>query len=156
MEDLKPTATDRIRHMMRWTKTNRWSLRRNLQTAKPAGAYRAAHQIGGYFPAEKSANRDGNRAQGGTYRGAGKILGNCGRREAPTLVFRWSYGDGTYEDGAEVAHAYTQPGAYTVRLKVSAVGGVASEQTFAIVVKGVIPTKFDLSHNRRYREAVAP
>jgi PKD repeat protein len=70
----------------------------------------------------------------------------------PALTYHWDFGDGTSEDGAQVKHAFTHPAAYTIRLKVEGVDGVASEQSFSITVSGEMKTDFDLPKNLRYVE----
>src|SRR5208283_5347809 len=70
----------------------------------------------------------------------------------PAITYHWDFGDGTSEDGARVNHAFTQPAAYTVRVKVEGVDGVSTEQTFPITVSGEMRTDFDLPKNRRFVE----
>lgn len=50
------------------------------------------------------------------------------------LTYRWTFGDGTSEQGRQVAHAWTQPGTYPVTLTVSDARGRTDEATTTIRV----------------------
>ena len=85
--------------------------------------------------------------------GAAVMFSAAARAEGvPAITYRWDFGDGTSEEGAEVNHAFTAAASYTVRLKVDGADGVASEQTFPITVSGEMKADFDLPNNRRYVE----
>jgi hypothetical protein len=74
----------------------------------------------------------------------------------PAVAYHWDFGDGTSEDGAQVKHAFTHPAAFTIRLKVEGVDGVAAEQSFPVAVSGEMKTDFDLPKNQRYVEKNTP
>jgi len=73
----------------------------------------------------------------------------------PAIAYHWDFGDGTTEDAAQVNHAFTEEGSYTVRLNVDGVDGIAAEQSFTIGVNGMMNWQFDLPNNRRYLEKEA-
>ncbi|MGO8787026.1 MAG: PKD domain-containing protein [Terriglobia bacterium] len=70
----------------------------------------------------------------------------------PAIAYHWDFGDGTTEDAAQVNHAFTEEGSYTIQLKVDGVDGIAAERTFTIGVNGMMNWQFDLPNNRRYVE----
>ena len=72
--------------------------------------------------------------------------------DVPAIGYHWDFGDGTRDKGAQVTHAFTQPGSYRIRLNVEGVDGEASEQTFSVTVSGELRQGFDLPNNRRYIE----
>lgn len=55
------------------------------------------------------------------------------------LTYAWSFGDGATATGAEVSHTYTQDGAYTVRLVVTDVLGLADTVVTTATVANVAP-----------------
>jgi len=62
-------------------------------------------------------------------------------RGVPALSYRWDFGDGTFDIGQRVGHAYTRPGDYTARLVVEGIDGAPATRTVPISVRGqlVIP-----------------
>jgi alpha-galactosidase len=60
----------------------------------------------------------------------------------PVLAYRWDFGDGTRSDGAEVSHAYTHAGEYSVHLVASGLDGVPFEKSISLQVEGRIDTRF--------------
>ena len=68
----------------------------------------------------------------------------------PAISYHWNFGDGTEATGADVSHAYTLAGSYTVTLVVTGVEGLATRKTFPLKVGGSANTLFHLSRNRRY------
>jgi alpha-galactosidase len=85
-----------------------------------------------------------------------KLSAAAKAESVPAISYHWDFGDGTTQDGAQVKHAFTEPAAYTVRLKVEGVDGVAAEQTFHITVSGMMNWQFDLPNNRRFVEKHTP
>jgi alpha-galactosidase len=70
--------------------------------------------------------------------------------ENPALLFRWDFGDGVQTEGDRVAHAWTEPGEYAVR--VTALGLDANaEQKCTVQVKGYLPTVFAPGQSQRYQ-----
>jgi len=76
-----------------------------------------------------------------------------GSTEAPVLGYHWDFGDGVSADGGDVAHAYTQPGEYTVTTTATGLNGSSSLKTFGISVTGRIPTSYDPAAKQRYVES---
>jgi alpha-galactosidase len=68
----------------------------------------------------------------------------------PAIFYHWNFGDGTEATGADVSHAYTVAGTYTVTLVVTGVEGTSTRNTFPAKVTGSANTLFHLSRNRRY------
>ena len=62
--------------------------------------------------------------------------------DEPVLDATWDFGDGVTVSGTSVTHSYTHSGNYTIHVHATGVGGVFSSQTFPIVIKGVVATKF--------------
>lgn len=67
----------------------------------------------------------------------------------PVVEYHWDFGDGVALDGAEVTHAYTQPGAYTLQIKAMGLDQVASSKSVKIKVTGDVPTTFVPSEKER-------
>src|SRR5712691_4536640 len=61
------------------------------------------------------------------------------------VTYRWSFGDGVTLEGPEVSHAYTKPGAYRVVVTAIGLGGLSTEESFAIPVSGSVSTRFAAS-----------
>jgi PKD repeat protein len=59
--------------------------------------------------------------------------------DGDALTYLWSFGDGTTGSGATVSHTYTQDGAFTVRLIVRDVRGLADTMTTTATVSNVAP-----------------
>jgi len=68
----------------------------------------------------------------------------------PAISYHWDFGDGTETTGADVSHAYTVVGTYSVTLAVMGVEGISTRKTFSVTVTGVANTLFNVSRNRRY------
>lgn len=69
----------------------------------------------------------------------------------PAIFYHWNFGDGTETTtGADVSHAYTVAGTYSVTLAVTGVEGISTHKTFSVKVTGIANTLFNLSGNRRY------
>jgi hypothetical protein len=62
--------------------------------------------------------------------------------ENPVVTYHWEFGDGVALDGAEVTHAYTQPGTYTVHIVSTGLDAVTSTKTVKIRVIGDVSTTF--------------
>ena len=71
--------------------------------------------------------------------------------ETPVLSCQWEFGDGVTLQGLQVTHAYTRAGNYQVKLVSYGLDGVASNDSFQLVVKGSQSTRFMPDKNRRYR-----
>ena len=67
------------------------------------------------------------------------------------VTYRWSFGDGVTLEGPEVSHAYTKPGAYRVVVTAIGLGGLSTEESFAIPVSGLVSTRFAASEKQRYQ-----
>jgi alpha-galactosidase len=70
----------------------------------------------------------------------------------PAISYHWDFGDGTDTTGADVSHAYTLAGTYSVTLEVTGVDGISTRKTFSVNVTGFPNTLFNLSGNRRYAD----
>ncbi|MHB1855956.1 MAG: PKD domain-containing protein, partial [Acidobacteriaceae bacterium] len=70
---------------------------------------------------------------------------------APVISYRWDFGDGVSLAGAQVSHAYTQAGNYSVKLTAQALDGLTSVDSFQFPVAGSISTKFAPLKNQRYQ-----
>ena len=68
----------------------------------------------------------------------------------PALSYHWDFGDGTEADGAEVRHAYTLAGTYSVRLTAAGVDGIPATVSHPVTATGVLNSVFHLPENRRY------
>jgi alpha-galactosidase len=67
--------------------------------------------------------------------------------------YRWDFGDGVTIEGADVNHAYTEPGEYNVHLKATGLSGLTVEDHFQVRISGHMPTIFDPQNNKRYQPA---
>ena len=70
----------------------------------------------------------------------------------PAVEYHWDFGDGTNNDGAEVSHAYTREGEFTLRLTVEGVDGVPAQKDFELKVSGHLQVLPELRSNRRLVE----
>jgi hypothetical protein len=69
----------------------------------------------------------------------------------------WSFGDGSTETGAQVAHDYTVPGDYTITVTASDAAGVTSTETFPVLVGPPVPRLSAVSEtSTRWHEGRAP
>ncbi|MBT9332606.1 alpha-galactosidase [Acidipila sp. 4G-K13] len=71
----------------------------------------------------------------------------------PVLTYHWDFGDGVSVEGAEVTHAYTEPGDYDVHLSAKGLDGLTAEKQFHVQVTGHIPTAFEPEKNRRLQSS---
>jgi alpha-galactosidase len=70
---------------------------------------------------------------------------------SPALSFQWSLGDGVRQQGAQIRHAWTEPGDYQVRLTATGLDNVAAEKTCKVRIRGRISTIFDPAKITRYQ-----
>jgi hypothetical protein len=70
---------------------------------------------------------------------------------SPAISYRWNFGDGTSLQGAQVSHAYTHNGNFTVKLTARGVDGLDGEDSFQFPVSGSISTRFTPKENQRYQ-----
>lgn len=70
---------------------------------------------------------------------------------SPAISYQWNFGDGTSLQGAQVSHAYTHNGSFTVKLTAHGVDGLDGEDTFQFPVSGSISTQFAPKENQRYQ-----
>ncbi len=70
----------------------------------------------------------------------------------PVLTYKWNFGDGIESQGARASHAWTEPGDYEVRLKMTGLDSTPADQTFKIHITGKMPTDFVPASNRRSEE----
>ena len=73
--------------------------------------------------------------------------------DAPVLDYHWEFGDGVSAEGADVSHAYTQPGQYTVTVTATGLNGRTARKTLAISITGMVPTVYDPAAKERYHGA---
>jgi hypothetical protein len=81
-----------------------------------------------------------------------KLTAQAKNTEVPALAYYWDFDDGTEAEGAEVTHAYTHGGHYSVRLTVQGVDGIAAQSRYPLTATGVMNSVFNLPNNRRYAE----
>jgi alpha-galactosidase len=67
------------------------------------------------------------------------------------LSYHWDFGDGVTLEGAEVHHAYTEPGEYDIHLTATGLSGLNSEDHFKVRISGHMPTTFDPQNIKRYQ-----
>jgi alpha-galactosidase len=70
--------------------------------------------------------------------------------EAPVLQYHWEFGDGVSADGADVSHAYTQAGQYTVTITATGLNRRTLQHTLGISVTGAVPTAYNPATKERY------
>lgn len=70
----------------------------------------------------------------------------------PAVRYHWDFGDGTNSAGANVSHAYTREGTFTLRLTVDGVDGVPAQKDFELKVSGHLQVLPELRSNRRLVE----
>ena len=71
--------------------------------------------------------------------------------DIPAVSYRWDFGDGVTQQGAQVSHAYTHAGKYPIKLTVNGLDGLAGKDEFYLPVTGSVPTQFAPAENRRYQ-----
>ncbi len=69
----------------------------------------------------------------------------------PAVSFAWSLGDGVQQQGAQISHAWTEPGDYPVRLTATGLDDVTAEKTCKVHISGLISTVFDPAKIKRYK-----
>jgi len=69
--------------------------------------------------------------------------------ENPVVNYHWDFGDGVALDGAEVTHAYTQPGTYTLQIVATGLDAVASSKSLKAVITGDVSTTFVPTEKQR-------
>jgi len=70
---------------------------------------------------------------------------------AAVLSYHWDFGDGVTLEGADVNHAYTEPGEYNVHLVATGLSGLNAEDHFQVRISGHMPTTFDPPSIKRYQ-----
>jgi PKD repeat protein len=74
------------------------------------------------------------------------FIASVDAKGVPPLSYHWTFGDGTSDEGRQVAHTYTRAGNYTARLLVEGIDGIPAEATASISVKGALalppPTRY--------------
>ena len=70
---------------------------------------------------------------------------------AAVLSYHWDFGDGVTLEGADVNHAYTEPGEYNVHLVGTGLTGLNGEDHFQVRISGHMPTVFDPQSIKRYQ-----
>jgi PKD repeat protein len=78
--------------------------------------------------------------------------GSAADDHAPVLEYHWEFGDGVSADGADVHHAYTYAGQYTVRVTAEGLNGRKAQSTAGISITGTIPTGYKPAEKTRYSE----
>jgi len=79
-----------------------------------------------------------------------KFHAAAGSADAPVLGYHWEFGDGVSADGADVSHAYTLAGQYTVTVTATGLSGHRAQNTLGISVTGTLPTGYKSSERVRY------
>ena len=69
----------------------------------------------------------------------------------PVLSYQWEFGDGVTLQGAQVTHAYTHEGSYTVKLTAVGLDGLSAVDSSPLQVSGAIATRFVPKENQRYQ-----
>jgi Leucine-rich repeat (LRR) protein len=67
-------------------------------------------------------------------------VGFINRASGPIETYTWTFGDGSSSSDANPTHTFTQPGSYTVRLKVTGQGDTSEAETVIRVGTGINPT----------------
>ncbi len=70
--------------------------------------------------------------------------------EEPVLTYAWDFGDGVTASGATPRHAYTTPGTYQVQVKASFLDGSTAQDSFRLLVTGVMNTQFEPAQKRSF------
>jgi alpha-galactosidase len=70
--------------------------------------------------------------------------------EAPVLEYHWEFGDGVSADGADVSHAYTQAGQYTVIVTATGLNRRTLQHTLGISINGAVPTAYNPAAKERF------
>jgi hypothetical protein len=75
---------------------------------------------------------------------------SAGSTETPVLGYRWQFGDDVSADGADVCHAYTQSGQYTLTVTVTGLNGHMTQKKLSISVTGIASTEYNPEAKKRY------
>jgi alpha-galactosidase len=87
----------------------------------------------------------------GAHSGETILLSARSTADAPVLGYRWNFGDGVTAEGAKVAHTYTQPGSYQVRVEAVGLEGRTSAKTLTVAITGWVPTVYDAAKKARFQ-----
>ncbi len=68
----------------------------------------------------------------------------------PAVQLSWDFGDGVRTEGAQVNHAWTEPGDYQVSVTATGLDDKQAQQTCTVAVKGYLPSVFAPQLNQRY------
>jgi hypothetical protein len=79
-----------------------------------------------------------------------ELAAHLANPDIAAVSYQWDFGDGVILHGAEVSHAYTHTGNYTVKLTAIGLDGLKGEDTFHFPVTGSVSTRFIPGENRRY------
>jgi alpha-galactosidase len=60
----------------------------------------------------------------------------------PVVTYHWDFGDGVEQDGDYVDHAYTHPGAYSLRISATGLDAVTNSKSVKVLVTGEASTTF--------------
>jgi hypothetical protein len=77
----------------------------------------------------------------------------AGNADAPVLGYHWEFGDGVSADGADISHAYTQAGQYTVTVTATGLNGRTTQKTLGVSIAGMVPTAYNPAEKVRYTGA---
>jgi hypothetical protein len=77
--------------------------------------------------------------------------GTAGSADAPALQYHWEFGDGVSAYGADVSHAYTHAGQFTVTAIATGLGGRKAQKTLDITITGMVPTTYRPYERTRFR-----
>lgn len=133
----------------------------NQEMSAPAAGVLVFHQaphsvrvlkiVDGHIPAVAPSVSTDHPSEGN----AGTTLRFAARSSsgAAALSYRWDFGDGVTIEGADVNHAYTEPGEYSVHLIATGLSGLTVEDHFQVRISGHMPTIFDPQSNKRYQPA---
>ncbi|MGB6826849.1 MAG: PKD domain-containing protein [Terracidiphilus sp.] len=70
--------------------------------------------------------------------------------EAPVLQYHWEFGDGVSAGGADISHAFTQAGKYTVTVTATGLNRRTLQRTLSISIAGAVPTAYNPAAKERY------
>lgn len=90
------------------------------------------------------------------YSGAGKAgetltFGAEAAAADPVVSWKWDFGDGVSAEGAAVAHAWTEPGDYSVSLTAHGVDGRETQKQCHVRISGYMSTVFNPTEIRRLK-----
>jgi alpha-galactosidase len=79
-----------------------------------------------------------------------ELTTHLARPDIEAISYQWDFGEGVTLPGAQVNHAYTHAGNYTVTVTAIGLDGLKGEDTFQLPVIGSVSTRFAPADNRRY------